>query len=127
MEQHREFHRRLIAESPTDLLRLAAVQDGRLVGYVDLHGNDPHRRELGFLVGPREVWGQGLGMAVATAGLRYGFQVLGLKEIWAEAMEANRASIRILQRLGMTETGWGDMGTHLGRASRYRQFVIAAE
>lgn len=127
VEQHREFQRRLIADSSTDLLRLAAVQDGRLVGYVDLHGNEPHRRELGFLVGPREVWGQGVGMAVATAGLRYGFQVLGLKEIWAEALEANRASIRILQRLGMTETGWGDMDTHLGRASRYRQFAIAAE
>lgn len=68
-----------------------------------------------------------MGMAVATAGLTYGFQVLGLKEIWAEALEANRASIRILQRLGMTETGWGDMDTHLGRASRYRQFAIAAE
>lgn len=127
VEQHRAFQRRLIADPPADLLRLAAVQDGHLVGYVDLHGSDPDRRELGFLVGPREVWGQGLGMAAATAGLKYGFQELGLKKIWAEAMDANRASIRILQRLGMTETGWGDVATHLGQPSRYRQFAIAAE
>jgi RimJ/RimL family protein N-acetyltransferase len=66
-------------------------------------------------------------MAAATAGLKYGFQELGLKKIWAEAMDANRASIRILQRLGMTETGWGDVATHLGQPSRYRQFAIAAE
>lgn len=121
------FQRRLIEHPPADLLRLAAIQDGHLVGYVDLHGSAPDRRELGFLVGPRELWGQGLGRAAASAGLRYGFQELGLKEIWAEALDANRAPIRILQKLGMTETGWGDIDTHLGRPSRYRQFAIAAE
>jgi RimJ/RimL family protein N-acetyltransferase len=127
VEQHRAFQRRLIANPPADLLRLAAIQDGHLVGYVDLHGSAPDRRELGFLVGPREVWGQGLGMAAASAGLRYGFHELGLKEVWAEALEANRASIRILQKLGMTETGWGDIDAHLSRPSRYRQFAIAAQ
>lgn len=94
VEQHRVFQRRLIADPPADLLRLAAVHDGQLVGYVDLHGRAPDRRELGFLIGPRETWGHGLGLAAATAGLRYGFQELGLKEIWAEALEMNHASIR---------------------------------
>ncbi|MDO5740638.1 MAG: GNAT family N-acetyltransferase [Ornithinimicrobium sp.] len=127
MEQHRAFQRQLIADPPVDLLRLAATRDGHLVGYVDLHGSAPDRRELGFLVGPREVWGQGLGMAAASAGLRYGFHELGLKEIWAEALEANHASIRILQKLGMTGNGWGEVDTHLGRPSRYRQFSITAK
>lgn len=127
VEEHRTFQRRMIVAPPADLLRLAATEDGRLVGYVDLHGSDPDRRELGFLVGPREAWGRGLGMAAASAGLRYGFQELGLKEIWAEALQANRASIHILQKLGMIETGWGDAETYLGQPSRYRQFVIAAE
>lgn len=60
-EQHRAFQRRLIGSPPDDLVRLGAIQDGHLVGYVDLHGSAPSRRELGFLVGPREVWGQGHG------------------------------------------------------------------
>lgn len=127
VEEHRAFQHRLIAEPPVDLLRLAAIQDGQLVGYVDLHGSSPDRRELGFLVGPCAAWGHGLGTAAAFAGLRYGFHKLGLKEIWAEALEANHASIRILQKLGMTETGWGEVDNHLGRPSRYRQFAITAE
>lgn len=40
------------------------------------------------------------------------FQELWLKEMWAEAMEASRASTGILKKLGMTETGWGDVDTH---------------
>ena len=127
LEQHREFQHQLIADPPSDLLRLGVVQHGRLTGYVDLHGHDADRRELGFLVGPRSAGGRGLGMAAASAGLNYGFEELDLREIWAEALEANRASIRILQKLGMKETGWGNVDTHLGRPSRYRQFSIAAE
>lgn len=125
VEEHQAFHRRLIAAPPADLLRLAAVHNQHLVGYVDFHGSDPNRRELGFLIGPREAWGRGLGLAVGRAGLRYGFQDLGLEEIWAEALDANRASVRILQKLGMTETGWGDEDNFLGLPARYRQFVIA--
>ena len=46
--------------------------------------------------------------------------MLGLSEIWAEALDTNPRSIRILQRLGMTETGRGDPPS-------YRRFVLAAD
>ncbi|WP_409484333.1 GNAT family N-acetyltransferase [Arsenicicoccus dermatophilus] len=124
-EHRATFCRRL--ESAPDLIRLGATHDGELVGYVDLHGEEPGRRELGYLVGPRARWGQGLGLAVARAGLRHGFEVLGLRTIWAEAVDANVPSVRILQRLGMTETGWGDAATHLDRPTRYRRFEITVE
>lgn len=125
-EEHRAFQTQLITSPPPGLLRLGAVHGDRLVGYVDLHGNQPDRRELGFLVGPRSLWGLGLGLAVARAGLVFGFEERGLREIWAEALDANRASIRILQRLGTTETGLGVPATYLGRPTRYRQFVFHA-
>lgn len=120
------FHRRVIADPPPQLLRLGAVADGRLVGYVDLHGDEPARRELGFLVGPRSVWGRGLGGAAARAALRHGLDDLRLEEVWAEALDANRASVRILRGLGMEETGWGEEGTYLGAPSRYRRFALRA-
>ncbi|QDO88092.1 GNAT family N-acetyltransferase [Ornithinimicrobium ciconiae] len=123
-QQHHAFHTRLMTSPPHDLLRFAAVLNGRLVGTVDLHGDEPDRRELGFLVGPRSRWGQGLGLALARAGVAHGFEELGLREIWAEAYDANRASIRILQELGMTETGLGEVGTYLGQPTRYRQFTV---
>ena len=58
-------------------------------------GSQPRRRELGFVIGERRHWRQGLGRAAAEAGLRFGFASLGLSQIWAEALDANRASVRI--------------------------------
>jgi RimJ/RimL family protein N-acetyltransferase len=117
--------RDLVTNPPDDLLRLAAVDEpGDLVGYVDLMGFEDDRRELGYLVGSRAHWGSGWGTAIAAAGLAHGFSVLGLREIWAEALDANTPSVRILQRLAMTETGRGDDGTFLGRPTYYRRFAI---
>ena len=124
--EYRRFHRRLIQSPPADLIRLGAVHNGVLVGYVDLHGSEPHRRELGFVIGDRSRWNQGLGQLAAAAGLDYGFDHLGLQEIWAEAFNANQSSVRILQRLGLRETGRGDEGTFLEKPTYYRQFAITA-
>jgi RimJ/RimL family protein N-acetyltransferase len=118
------FHRRIITEPPSDLVRLAAVHRGELVGYVDLHGSEPLRRELGFVIGDSRQWRRGLGRQAARAGLDYGFHRLKLTEIWAEALAANLASVSILQYLGMTETEPGGGGTYLGTPSHYRRFSI---
>ncbi|MSY83360.1 MAG: GNAT family N-acetyltransferase [Actinobacteria bacterium] len=53
--------RTLIEDPPLDLLRLGVQHGGVLVGYVDLRGVDSHERELGYLIGNRSRWGQGLG------------------------------------------------------------------
>jgi RimJ/RimL family protein N-acetyltransferase len=117
--------RDLVTEPPDDLLRVAAVDtNGDLVGYVDLMGLEPRRRELGYLVGSRAHWGRGWGTAIAVAGLDHGFSRLGLDEIWAEALDANATSVRILARVGMTEVGRGEDGTFLGEATYYRRFAI---
>jgi RimJ/RimL family protein N-acetyltransferase len=118
--------RDLVTEPQDDLLRLAAVDESDdLVGYVDLMGLEPTRRELGYLVGSRAHWGRGWGTAIAAAGLYHGFSRLGLSEIWAEALDANAPSVRILERLGMAESGRGDDGTFLGEPSYYRRFAIS--
>jgi len=116
------FHRGIIADPPDGLLRLGLVHDDELVGYVDLHGTEEHSRELGFLIGPGR-WGHGLGTAAAGLGIRHGF-ALGLREIWAEALDANQRSVRILHRVGMVETGRGVEAAYLGEPSFYRRFAI---
>jgi RimJ/RimL family protein N-acetyltransferase len=113
---HEAHWRRLVTGPPPDLVRLAAVLDDEVVGYVDLHGDDPRQRELGYVVGPSARWGQGLGTAIARLGLDHGFGHLGLEEITAEALDTNQASIRILITLGMTKTGTSP--------SSYQQFLI---
>ncbi|WP_410790862.1 GNAT family N-acetyltransferase [Kribbella sp. C-35] len=120
-----EAHWRALIEQPKpDHLRRAAVA-GDVIGYVDLAGAEPDRRELGYVVGPSDRWGRGLGGTLARLGLEYGFDVLGLQEIWAEAVDANRASVRILASLGMTETGRGQDEPFLGASSHYRRFSIS--
>lgn len=114
--------RALIADQPPGLLRLMADLGGHIVGFADLNGLEPHRRELGFLVGSRNDWGRGLGTAIARAGLAYGLDTLGLSEIWAEAADANAPSVAILRRLGMSETGRGDDVEFMGRRTFYRRF-----
>lgn len=127
LAEHVSFWRDLIASPPPELLRLGAVHEGELVAYVDLHGMEPRRRELGFAVGRRERWGRGLGSRAAAAALDHGFEVLGLEEVWAEALDANRASVRILQSLGMRETGRGEDDEYCGTASFHRKFAITAK
>lgn len=107
------------------LMRFIAISNDEPVGYVDLHGDAADERELGFVIGPSARWGQGLGTAAARAGLAYGFTVLGLSRIWAEAVEANSSSVRILRRIGMQDAGAGDVETFLGVTSRYARFDLS--
>ncbi|RKQ35080.1 GNAT family N-acetyltransferase [Kocuria tytonis] len=118
------FLRRLNTAPPADLLRLSAWCDGVLVGYADVQGTEPTRRELGYVIGPSAAWGKGLGLAAAQAGVHHMFEIMGLETVWAEALDANVASVRILQRLGMVETGRGAPSTYLGRPTHYRQFSL---
>ncbi|MDO5676726.1 MAG: GNAT family N-acetyltransferase [Propionibacteriaceae bacterium] len=121
------FWTKLVSSPPPDLLRLIAEVDGDPIGFADLHGVEPHRRELGFLIGSTASFGKGLGTAIARAGLEYGFERLGLVDIWAEAADANAASVAVLQKVGMRETGRGDEVAYLGEPSFYRQFVVTRE
>jgi len=116
--------RALIENPDPTLLRMTAVCDGDVVGYVDLHGDSDDESELGFAIGDSKRWGKGLGMAAAAAGLAYGFEELGLSSIWAEALEANVASVRILQRLGMVDIGRGAEEPFAGVPSVYHQYRV---
>lgn len=56
--------------------------------------------EVGYGVA-RPYWGRGLMTEAARASLRYGFERAGLDRIVAVAMPENRASRRIMEKLGM--------------------------
>lgn len=124
-EARRAFWQRMVDAPPADLLRFGARIDGQLVGTVDLHGDQPRERELGFLVA-RPFWGRGFGAALARSGIDHGFDLLGLERIWAEALEANGHSIRILERC-MRRTGRGATGTYLGEPTNYVRFALTRQ
>ena len=115
-----------ISHPDPHLIRLLVLDAQNPVGYVDLHGSGQVERELGYLIGPSTSWGRGLGTAAARAGVAFGFNGLGLSRIWAEAVEANTASVKVLRRLGMREIGLGSEEDFLGQTSHYVQFEILA-
>ena len=47
----------------------------------------------------------GYGTEAAAALIDYGFQNLSLHRIWAQAAPENEASLRVLEKLGMTYEG----------------------
>ncbi len=124
-DQYLDFWRQHIERPQADLVRLGVLSGDDLVGYVDLHGAGPDRRELGFVIGARDRWGQGLGFAAARAGLDHALRVLQVDEVWAEALDANTRSVRILQRLSMQETGRGEAGQFLSQPTFYRRFTTS--
>ena len=52
----------------------------------------------------RPYWGRGYATEAALAWLRFGFERLGLEEIVAFTVPANRRSRAVMERLGMTRT-----------------------
>ncbi|HKY32629.1 MAG TPA: GNAT family N-acetyltransferase [Candidatus Polarisedimenticolia bacterium] len=78
---------------------------GALAGAAGLELTPEHRRaELGYWIGV-PFWNLGYATEAALAVMRFGFGTLGLHRIQARAMARNPASIRVLEKLGMTREG----------------------
>lgn len=63
--------------------------------------------EIGWRLGS-QYWGKGYATEGAMAALKYGFNQCGLKEIISITVPANRRSIRVMEKLGMTRDFSGD-------------------
>ena len=68
-------------------------------GFDYLRGGD--EIEIGYWLAP-DYWGKGLATEAAQAVMEYGKNRLGLRQIVAVAHPENKASIRVLEKLGMT-------------------------
>jgi RimJ/RimL family protein N-acetyltransferase len=98
-----------IAERGWGLWAVEVRETGRFIGFVGL---SVPRHELPFLpcveIGWRlakEAWGQGFASEAARASLAYGFDVLKLTEIVSFTALANGPSRRVMERIGMRDTG----------------------
>lgn len=87
-----------------DCLSLAVVRADldRVVGQVELvwHSTASRQGEVGYIFSP-DHHGQGLATEAAHEMLRVGFEGLGLHRIVGRCHAENRASARLLERLGM--------------------------
>ncbi|HYO72290.1 MAG TPA: GNAT family N-acetyltransferase [Archangium sp.] len=98
-----------------------AEAPGTFIGFTGL-GRIDEGEEVEVLFGLfPEHWGRGLATEAAEAMLRFGFEQLGLKEIWAGADLPNVASFQVMERLGMTRVGERLVGPRRVRALYYRR------
>ena len=96
-------------------LAVTLKETGRLIGGAGIRLNDWEERtgELGYVLHP-DYWGQGYASEAAWVMLNEGFGELGLHRIIATCDQRNKASARLMERLGMRREG-------VFRASRYIQ------
>jgi [ribosomal protein S5]-alanine N-acetyltransferase len=64
-----------------------------------------HTADIGFLIGDRAHWGQGIASEAISLILTLGFKI-GIKKITAGAYENNPASAKALKNAGMIEEGF---------------------
>ena len=104
-----EFVRRALAEAggvTTGALAIVPHGSERPAGYCGLRPL-PDRldaAELTYALAP-QAWGAGYATEAGRAVLDHGFERLGLAETLAMARPANRASCRVLERLGFRHDG----------------------
>lgn len=78
--------------------------DARLIGFCGFSDGFPPDVEIGWRLLP-DYWGQGLATEAATATLEYGFHTWHFPRVIAVAQAPNRASIRVMEKIGMTFDG----------------------
>lgn len=93
-----------------------------LIGTVSLRRYVRDRRaELGYwLAAP--AWGKGLATEAARAAVDFGFRELDLARVYAQVLAGNRASLGVLDKLGMVNEGVKRQ--HVHKARRLHDVVI---
>jgi RimJ/RimL family protein N-acetyltransferase len=76
-------------------------EDAELIGYCGFAADFAPEVEIGWRYRP-EYWGRGLATEAARAVLHYGFETFRFARLVSVAHHANRRSIRVMEKLGMT-------------------------
>lgn len=87
--------------------------DGAFLGWCGLRRMDGGEVDVGFRF-HRRFWQQGVATESARAALGLGFRALGLERVIGRARKANPASIRVLEKAGLTYERDLDLDGHPG-------------
>ena len=84
---------------------ITRAEDGALLGAIGLEINaEMQRAELGYWIG-KPYWNHGYCTEAAQAVVRFAFDVLGLRRVFANHFGRNAASGRVMQKAGMRHEG----------------------
>lgn len=72
----------------------------KVIGSIGMHNTDKENQlELGYVLA-EECWGQGLMVEASKAVIKYGFDNLGLDNIYVGHFSYNKQSKRVIEKLG---------------------------
>jgi [ribosomal protein S5]-alanine N-acetyltransferase len=84
---------------------ITRAEDGVLLGVIGLEIKaEMQRAELGYWIG-KPYWNHGYCTEAAQAVVRFAFEVLGLRRVFANHFGRNAASGRVMQKAGMRHEG----------------------
>ncbi|TBR57839.1 N-acetyltransferase [Mastigocladus laminosus UU774] len=86
---------------------IALKADKQVIGSCRISITDRNKQEgsIGYCLG-REFWGQGYATEVARKLLEFGFKQLSLHRVFALCHPKNKASMRVLIKIGMRQEGY---------------------
>ena len=82
-------------------------EDGTAIGLIDLFDFDPknHRAGLGLVVLESKHRNRGVGSEAIRLLTGYAFSTLALRQIYANVVAGNEASLRLFKKLGFVQVG----------------------
>ncbi len=105
LEDARAFVSSAVRTPWRERVRFAITLTDRVIGNVDLHPDWAENiTEIGYAVA-RERWNQGIATEAARAAVEYAFDVMLVDKVFARADPRNAASLRVLEKVGMTREG----------------------
>ncbi|RLL48325.1 N-acetyltransferase [Oceanobacillus piezotolerans] len=79
--------------------------ENKLVGTMTIRVDKLHNKgELAYWIG-KEYWGKGIATEAAKTVLEFGFGELGLNRVWAPIMSKNKASSKVMEKIGLKYEG----------------------
>jgi [ribosomal protein S5]-alanine N-acetyltransferase len=99
--------------------------DSSLVGIINLKNIDLDNKKsnLGYWIGEL-YWGNGIALESVALVINHAFSVLGLEEVYAYVYSENKASMRVLEKNGMTKKGEvNEYRKKLGRYQNTTNFI----
>ena len=79
---------------------LVTKGDKEVIGWCGLKKHEDNTVDIGYRIFKNQ-WNKGYATEASIACLEYGFQVFELDEIIANAATENKASIRVMEKIGM--------------------------
>ena len=107
LEQYLENAHRDIYDVKQLRLCICTKKDDKAIGLIDLFDFDPknHRAGVGLVILKEEERNKGVGSEAVLLVCDYVFSVLELRQLFANVVEDNRASVHLFEKLGFEKVG----------------------